>query len=270
MGLLDWFRGLFKDKEITLDEVKQAIETNPVKEVEAKVSEEIEIEEEEPRGDNEEVETPEILSIEDQDLDTTLERSESLTTLNAAVVDKKDLGLDKIFSEAETISSYCKALIKDLGNYQDLKNDKDKIESVIKAIGGKIKVINNHGLELKNLLATLEDRYYQPSIKALTKVNEKLKKDGVELIINDLKKDLELVKKLDTELTKVIGYNDLFNPDKNVEYKLEIEKETMKRMVHGDLNQLLDVLLNTVIDRSLGIKAKIERSNPIDVVKSWV
>ncbi len=256
MRLIDWFKGLFNKKEVTAEEIKQTIDNNSVRNVHK-----VDVE-------SEKKEIPETLA--DQNLDTALETSELLDILNIASVDKASLGLDKISSEAETISNYCKGLIKDLGNYQDLKDEKDKIEPVIKAIGGKIKVINNHSLELKNLLANLEDHYYNILIEALAKVNEKVKKDGIDMIINDLKKDLELVKKLDAQLTNVIGYNDLFNIDKNPEYKSEIEKEAMKRVIHGDLNRLLDGLLNIVVDRSLGIKAKIDRSNPIDATKSLI
>ena len=146
---------------------------------------------------------------------TKLENQELLQILDSAKIDINDLALDKIESEAETISSYCKGLIKDLSLHQDYKNEKEKLENVIKAIGGKIKVINNHGLELKNLLANLEDHYYVPIIGILKKLNEKANKDEIQKLIDKLDKDLQLVKELDITLTKVVGYNDLFNPDKN-------------------------------------------------------
>src|SRR3989344_5936834 len=201
---------------------------------------------------------------------TKLENQELLQILDSAKIDINDLALDKIESEAETISSYCKGLIKDLSLHQDYKNEKEKLENVIKAIGGKIKVINNHGLELKNLLANLEDHYYNPIIDVLKQIGEKSKKEDIQKLVWVVEGDLNLVKELDTYLTKVIGYNDLFNPDKNPQYKEEIEKEAMKRAIHGDLNNLINHILNTVVNKSLGIKAKIQKESPLDKAKELI
>lgn len=197
-------------------------------------------------------------------------KDELLEILNEININKEELALDKIQGEAETINTYVKGLIKDLTVHQDFKHDKEKTEQVIKSIGSKIKLITNHGLELKNLLANLEDHYYRPLIDQIKKLNEKLNKEEVQKIINDLENDLNLVRILDTQMTKVIGYNELFNQDKNLKYKEEIEKEAVKRVVHGDLNELTGKILATITDRSISIKSKIEKLDYITKIKEII
>ena len=193
-----------------------------------------------------------------------------LEILDSVKINNNDFALEKIQGEAETISSYVKGLIKDLVLHQDFKNEKDKQEQIINSIGKKIKLINNHGMELKNLLANLEDHYYNPLINTLKKVNEKAKKDEIKKLVDNLELDLNLVKILDTNITKVIGYNELFNPEKNPDHKDEIEREAVKRVVHGDLNELLNKILTAIVDRSIGIKAKIEKVNYIETAKGFI
>ncbi len=199
-----------------------------------------------------------------------IERSELYDILNSVKINNEDLALDRIESEADTITNYVKGLIKNLSNYNDFKNDKDRIEESVRGIAGKIKQVAIHGLELKNLLANLEDHYYKLVIETLKKANEKAKNEDLDNLIKTLEEDLRLVQDLDAQLTKVAGYDGLFNPDKNTGYKEEIEKEAAKRIVHGDLNDLLDRLLNTVVNKSIGVKNKIENSNPLEEAKKFV
>src|SRR3989344_837766 len=176
---------------------------------------------------------------------------EALEILDSVKIDKENLALDRIENEGETVYNYAKSVIKDLSKYDNLKNKKDQVKEALNAIKGKFKHINIHSLELKNLLANLEDHYY------------------VE-VIDDVENDLELVKQLDSQLTKVIAYNDLFNPEKNKDYESAIEREAEKRLIHGDLNDLIDRILITVVNKSIGIKNKIERNNPLEQVKQFI
>ena len=198
------------------------------------------------------------------------DRDELLGILNSVDIDMNKLALDRIESEADTIASYVKSMTKNIGTYQDFKDDKDKIEEAIKGIGGKIKVITTHSMELKNLLAALEDHYYSPILDALKKLNDKANKDEISKLIVDVEKELRLVQELDTQITKIVGYNEFFNPEKNPNYREEVEKEASKRIINGDLNELLDKILITVVNRSLGLRAKIEKNNPIEKAKSFI
>ncbi len=233
MNILEKVKKLFKKKEV--------IENN--EEAKDKPSPEIEIKE------------------------NKLDNAEILQILDSVKIDKNELALDRIESEAETISSYTKTLIKDLGTYQDFKEEKDKVEAAIRGISGKIKVVAIHCLELKNLLVSLEDHYYNPLIEAFKKVNEKAYKPEVDKLIQDLEIYSNLIKELGNDLTKVGGYDQLFNPEKNPHFRDEIEKEIAKRIVHGDLNDLLNKILTTISSKTLGIKVKIDKTYPLEEAK---
>ncbi|HLC58756.1 MAG TPA: hypothetical protein VJI68_02750 [Candidatus Nanoarchaeia archaeon] len=195
---------------------------------------------------------------------------EALEILDSVKIDKENLALDRIENEGETVYNYAKSVIKDLSKYDNLKNKKDQVKEALNAIKGKFKHINIHSLELKNLLANLEDHYYVVVIDILKKVNDKVNNDEISKVIDDVENDLELVKQLDSQLTKVIAYNDLFNPEKNKDYESAIEREAEKRLIHGDLNDLIDRILITVVNKSIGIKNKIERNNPLEQVKQFI
>ena len=275
MSILDKIKSLFTKKDFLVKNVskppsEEAEEENNVKEdnqKEIEIQEEINEEEESEELENEEESKT---KVEEQEKLTVYNKEEVLEILDSIDLDKEKLALDKIQSEAETINSYTKLLIKDLSLHQDYFNEKDKLDQVIKGISGKIKVITNHGLELKNLLGNLEGHYYDNLLEGLKKVYEKTKNEQIEKLILDLEKDLELIKTLDTQLTKVIGYNELFNPEKNPKYKEAIEKEATKRIVHGDLNDLLTRILNAVTNRSIGAKSKIEKFDYVKIAKDLV
>lgn len=249
MGLFNKIKSLFEEKKVSVDQVNQVLGV------------ETPIQEEKPEVSEEQKEEFEEIKLEKQEL---------FQLLDSVKINPDSLALDRIESESETLSSYCKGLIKDLGNYHDFKNEKEKQELAIKSISGKIKVINNHGLELKNLLATLEDHYYTPIIEVLKRVYEKSEKDELKKLIESLEKDLNLVKELDSQITKVISYHELFSQEKNPKYKEEIEKEVIKRIIHEDLNDLLSKILMTIVDKSISIKVKIQRTNPLQKAKRLI
>lgn len=199
------------------------------------------------------------------EFDNAVDKSRLFEILNSANVNFNELALDKIQGEADTIASYVRSLLKDLDVYSDKNRD-----MAIKAIGGKIKHITIHSLELKNLLASLEDRYYVPVIETLKKVNEEAKSKDVSDMIEGLEKDRGLVAALDSSITRVVGYNGLFNPEKNQKYAEEIEKEAKKRLVHGHLSELLDAILAAVTDRVSSVKTRIEKQNPLESAKRFI
>lgn len=247
MGFLDKIKNLFrKNENVSVDDVK-------------KVTGEV-------TGEKEET----LIEEKKSEFDQSVEKSELFDVLNSVNIDITYLALDRIENEADTVANYVKGLIKDLGTYNDFKDDKQKMEVAVRGIGGKIKQIAIHGLELKNLLANLEDHYYEPAIETLKKVNEKVNKEEIAKLIENTENDLKLAQELDSQITKVVGYDGLFNPDKNSKYKEEIDKEAIKRIVHGDLQALLDKLLNLIVNRSLGIKSKIEKENPLEKAKKFL
>lgn len=254
MGLLDKLKNLFKKKENTL---VKTVSVPPTEQVSETPEQEIK--------PAEEIKAP----IEETQL-TLEEKQEFLELLNSVNINLEDLALDKMQSESEAINSYVKGLLKDLSNHQDFKKEKEKQEQAINSIGKKIKMINQHGLELKNLLANLEDHYYVVVLDTIKKVNDKAKNEQIQKLIDDLEHDLGLVALLDSHITKVIGYNELFNPENNQKFKEDIEKEAAQRVIHGDLNELLSKILTAVTDRTISIKSKIEKYNPIEITKSLI
>lgn len=241
MKILDKITKLFRKEKVSVEDVKKVT------------------------GETSEEKKEEITAF-----NNAVDRSELLDVLNSVSVDLDYLAIDRIQSESETIGSYVKALIKDMAAYQDLKEDNNKIEEAVRGIGGKIRVIAVHSLELKNLLANLEEHYFNPLLEALRKVNEKLNNEGMAKLILSVENDLNLVKALDTQITRVAGYDSLFNSAKNPDYKAEIEKEVSKRIIHGELNELLDTILVAVTDRSLSVKARIERNSPLEAAKKFL
>ena len=252
MALFDKFKDLFKKKDVPLEQVNQVTRTSSL------------------RSQHQESLVSDGLEEHQPVLTLRSNNTEASNILNTLKLNFKALALDRLESEADAINSYLKGLIKDLTIYQTVKPDKIKVEEAISSISGKIKLITIHGLELKNLLAGLEDHYYSPLIDALKKVYLHVSREEIRVLIETLDQELALVKDLDSQVTRVIGYNDLFNPDKNPKYKEEIEKEALKRVVHGDLNDLIDKILIRLIDKSLSLKLKIEKSNYLAQVKTFI
>ncbi len=262
MSFFDKIKNLFKNKDFPV----KSVTTAPQEKQED--SENEQIKEDSNNNETNLEETHE--EVQEVEKYKEYNKEEALEILDSIKIDIDSLALEKIQSEAETLNSYAKMLIKDISNYQDFKDEKDKVEAAIKGIAGKIKVINNHGLELKNLLANLENHYYSILIKGFKKLYEKTENDDVQKVINDIEKDLQIIKNLDTKITKVIGYNELFNPEKNPEYKKEIEKEAVKRIIHGDLNELISNMLFGVIHTSLSAKSKIEKFDYVEIIKERI
>ncbi len=204
------------------------------------------------------------------DLKSAVEKSELLDILDSVKIDYEYLALGKMQSESETIANYTRNLLQDLDKFQPYPKDKVNIDKIIEAIGRKMKLIARHGLSLKNLLAALEDHYYAPIAEALNKVNGKLNKKEIQDIIDKIEKQRHLITAMDSSLTKVVGYDNLFNPERNPEYRKEIEKEAKQRLIHGHLNELLDNILLTATDKTLNIKSQIEGFNPIHEARRFV
>ncbi len=204
------------------------------------------------------------------DLKSAAEKSELLDILDSVKINYEYLGFEKMQGEAEAIANYVRSLLQDLDKFQPHIKDKKQIENIIEAIGRKIKLIAMHGLALKNLLAILEDHYYAPVAEALKKVNEKINKKEIHNIIDNVEKQRRLVATMESSLTNVAGYDELFNPERNPEYKKDIEKEARERLIHGHLNELLDSILLTATDKTLNIKSQIKGFNPIDEARRLI
>ncbi len=211
-------------------------------------------------------ETPE----QNADIKEAVAKSELLEILSSAKPDHDSLALDKIQGEAETIANYIRALLKDLDQLQPEAKEKKHLESALDVIGKKIKMIARHSLALKNLLAILEDHYYSPIIGALSKVNKKVNKKEIQELIERVEKQRQSTAAMDSSLTRLIGYDEIFNPERNPEYRIEIEKEAKKRLLHGHLNELLDSILILTTDKALSIKSQIENFNPLEEAKRFI
>ena len=194
---------------------------------------------------------------------------EVLDKIKLLNVDFKDLALSRIESESETINSYLKELIKDIMRYSDLMDNKERQRLTVKAISGKIRVITQHSLELKNLLAHLEERYYNYLISVLKDIN-KANIEDIKKLVDDLEKEKEIIVNLDTKITRITAYDYLFNPEKNSEYEGEIKKEVERREIHTNINDITSHLLSEVIAKGRSLKSKIERRNIAETVKKII
>ncbi|HIH25695.1 hypothetical protein J4476_03250 [Candidatus Woesearchaeota archaeon] len=187
--------------------------------------------------------------------------------LDSIDLDIESLALDKIRSEAEAISSYLKGLMQDINKYSNLMDKKEMQKQIIKSITGKIKVITQHSLELKNLIAHVEQRYHDYLLENFKWVNEKKENEDIKNLIKELEEDKETIKALDTKLTRIIYYDEIFNPDKNKEYEGNIHKEVEKMEIHTNINDLTTHLLNGVLDKVNGIISRIQKKDYLGLVK---
>ena len=190
--------------------------------------------------------------------------------LDSIDLDINGLALDKIRSESETINSYLKGLMQDINRYSNLMEKKEMQKMLIKSITGKIKVITQHSLELKNLLAHVEQRYYDYLLENFKEINNKKENEELKNIIKELENDRELIKSLDTKLTRIIYYDDIFNPDKNKEYEGNIHKEVEKMEIHTNINDLTTNLLNGILDKVNGIINKIQKKDYLGKVREII
>src|SRR3989344_681693 len=187
--------------------------------------------------------------------------------LDSIDLDIESLALDKIRSEAEAISSYLKGLMQDINKYSNLMDKKEMQKQIIKSITGKIKVITQHSLELKNLIAHVEQRYHDYLLENFKWVNEKKENEDIKNLIKELEEDKETIKALDTKLTRILYYDEIFNPDKNKEYEGNIHKEVEKMEIHTNINDLTTHLLNGVLDKVNGIISRIQKKDYLGLVK---
>ncbi|MEK6947779.1 MAG: hypothetical protein AABX19_00895 [Nanoarchaeota archaeon] len=203
------------------------------------------------------------------------EKKEQLPSVDSEINEKlasidldiDGLALDKLRSEAEAINSYLKGLMQDINRYSNLMDKKEMQKQIIKSITGKIKVITQHSLELKNLIAHVEQRYYDYLLENFKIINEKKENEELKNLIKELESDKEIIRALDTKLTRIIYYDDIFNPDKNKEYEGNIHKEVEKMEIHTNINDLTTQLLNGVLDKVNGIIAKIQKKDYLWLAK---
>ena len=174
---------------------------------------------------------------------------------------KQLLMLEKIDLESETIKRHLDGLTKDIDKYLE---SKEKIELHTKNIYSKIRKITVHELEIRNLLTSLEDHYFKPLIDIAYKMQKRLYKAELNLIITGLKKDLEIVIEIEKELSKLIAHNELLNPDKNPEYRKAIEKELSRKTLNVDIKMLSGKILNVVLDKTRNVKLRAEHNDIID------
>jgi len=192
-----------------------------------------------------------------------------ITILGDIKIDKDKLALSKLESETETVNSYLKGLMRDISSYQENKNDKGKQEIYGKSLSTKIKKIVLHSLEIKNFLEIIEKNYYIILLEPFKKINLEHKDEKLKKTIESLERELEQVKKLEIQLTKVIAYDELLNPDKNKNYMMAIESEVSTGRVHNEISELYSILSQS-LSKTQGVKAKIEKSNIIKLVQEMI
>ena len=159
--------------------------------------------------------------------------------------------------------------MRDISSYQENKNDKGKQEIYGKSLSTKIKKIVLHSLEIKNFLEIIEKNYYIILLEPFKKINLEHKDEKLKKTIESLERELEQVKKLEIQLTKVIAYDELLNPDKNKNYMMAIESEVSTGRVHNEISELYSILSQS-LSKTQGVKAKIEKSNIIKLVQEMI
>ncbi len=219
MGFIDFIRFLFKGEEKLKQEIAESSE------------------------DKEENGTG--VSQENVDIRNTQ------TPLDSIKIDKEALALHKVLSEAETINSYLKSVIKEISFYENNIHDKEKRTLAANGISAKMKHVVIHGFELKNLLGIIEEQYYDILINSL--------KDKPELsnTTDELENDKAKVIDLESELAKLVIYDSKLNSEKNPEYLNAVDEEVKNRNLLNDINNLISKLLAVVIDRNNSLIAKI-------------
>ncbi|MFA4887554.1 MAG: hypothetical protein WC595_05040 [Candidatus Nanoarchaeia archaeon] len=172
--------------------------------------------------------------------------------VQAPAIKREDLRLAEIERLTITITTYINNTIKQIGRYLAAKDEK-KIE-LEKTVVTLIKTTTISALELKNLLGHLETHYYAPVLAYLEKKEKEAapKKEH-------LQKDLEKIKDADAHLMKYIGYETLFNPEKNPNASQELKKEA-EADLQDNLRTIHDAL-NILFDKKEGVLTKIHKHN---------
>lgn len=165
--------------------------------------------------------------------------------VNFVNIDVKKLELVRVEREAETITAYSKLLVKNIAHFKDTKEPAD-IEGVVK----KFKMIFIHSMELKNLLSSIDERFFE--YLAANLENEGLKKE-----LEEGKKKSDNVEAL---LIKMGLYDELFNPEKSADYKKNIEEAVHKGEFIKELEQLEKLLVNNINDKKTGIGVNIDKA----------
>ncbi len=254
----------FKDIEPTLKTEEKASEYDNLKDIKFK---ELKINQKEIKNDDEIIEEDiKETKIEMPKIDLTVDE---MALLGNIKIDLEDLALKKLESESETVNTYLKMLMKDISAYQNNKNDKIKQDLNGKSISTKVKKITMHSLEIKNLLSIIETHYFEVLLAPLKKINEKYKNDKLNEFIKPLENNFELIKKIETQLTKIIAYDELLNPEKNKNFNMAIESEVTKGKVHHDISELYSILSQS-LSKTLGIKSSIEKSKILEYINNLV
>ena len=254
MGFKDFVKFLFTGKS---DEINQ----EQLKETTEEIPETIQEEEQVSIKENEEISEPKKI--------TTYNKQEVDSILNSITIDKESLSLKKLESEAETLNSYLKGLVKDIANYEGNLDDKDKKSAAANGISAKMKHIILRGLELKNMVAMVEDQYYEELISQLKKLHEKVQKEKIKEIIGELEKDHESLRELENELGKLVVYDYKLNSERNVDYLNAIDEAVKNKTLSEDVNSLISKLL-AITDKTAGLRNKIERNNIIEKVRNLI
>src|SRR3989344_2630214 len=124
------------------------------------------------------------------------ENQDILNELNSIKIDKQTLMLEKIDQESETIKRYLDELTSDL-----VKNKSE----IYNLISTKIRKITIHGLELRNLLTSLETHYFEPLIDILKRLQERVHRLEIDTIIHELEQDYEIIIGLEKQLAILIA-----------------------------------------------------------------
>lgn len=165
--------------------------------------------------------------------------------VNFVNIDIKKLELVRVEREAETIIAYSKLLVKNIAHFRDSKEHTD-IEGVVK----KFKMIFIHSMELKNLLSSINEGFFEYLLANLE--NEGLKKE-----LEEGKKKSDEIEAL---LMKMGLYDELFNPEKSADYKKNIEEAVHKGEFIKELEQLEKLLVNNINDKKNGIAINIDKA----------
>ena len=156
--------------------------------------------------------------------------------------------LEKVEQEALTTQTYLKKIVKDSADYINAKDEQNLLQAEKRVIA-KIKYLTTHAELLKNSLEQLDKEYYEVALVLLKKIEEIKKESRIQDISRALEKNKEKIDEIILLITRIVEYDQLFNPENNLEYKKVMKEELGKNQLPQEVEQLSILLEETFLDK---------------------